>query len=79
MTNKQIKEASDWLKTHFFAEYIGTRQNVFYELSDKQTMFCVCGRLATGFHESRCARFNRAVDVETINRMREHLREKYKI
>lgn len=78
MTKKQISEISDWLKTHFFAEYIGTRQHVFYELSDKQPMFCVCGKLATGFHELRCAKFNRTVDIETINRMRERLPEKYK-
>lgn len=78
MTKKQISEASDWLKTHFFAQYVGLRCRVFNELSDKQPMFCVCGKLATGLHENHCAKFNRAVDIETINRMRERLPEKYK-
>lgn len=78
MTKKQINGVSDWLKTHFFAEYIGTRCRVFNELSDKQLMFCVCGKLATGLHENRCSKFNRVVDIETINRMRERLPEKYK-
>lgn len=49
--------------------FIKTRQQVFNELSDQQTMFCCCGKLATGLHESHCRRFNDKVDSETIKRL----------
>lgn len=42
---------------------------VFDELSDKQTMFCCCGKLATGVHERNCAKFNNKVLAETIKRL----------
>jgi len=49
--------------------FVKTRQQVFNELSDQQTMFCCCGKLATGLHESHCRRFNDKVDSETIKRL----------
>lgn len=69
------KDKIEWLKTHFFADFISTRQKVFGELSDKQSMFCVCGKLATGLHENNCRRFNNLVDKETVTRL-EHLIKK---
>lgn len=32
-------------------------------------MFCVCGKLATGLHESSCRKFNKVVDAETVKRL----------
>ena len=49
--------------------FVKTRQQVFNELSDSQTMFCCCGKLATGLHESHCKKFNDKVISETINRL----------
>ena len=49
--------------------FVKTRQQVFNELSDQQTLFCCCGKLATGLHESHCRRFNDKVDSETIKRL----------
>lgn len=66
------KDKVEWLRTHFFADFISTRQKVFDELSDKQSMFCVCGKLATGLHENHCRKFNSLVDKETVVRL-EHL------
>lgn len=31
-----------------------TRQKVFDELSERQTMYCCCDKLATGLHERNC-------------------------
>lgn len=62
-------EKIEWLKTHFFADFIFTRKRAFDELSEKQSMFCVCGRLATGLHMRRCAKFNKKVDNETVQRL----------
>jgi hypothetical protein len=36
------------------------------ELSDSQSMFCICGRLATGLHEQSCNRFKTAVEKKII-------------
>ena len=59
-----------YLKEADFGLFVKTRQTVFGELSDQQTMFCCCGKLATGLHESNCTKFNNKVDAETINRLR---------
>lgn len=55
-----------YLKDNHLDIFLKTRQKVFNELSDKQTMFCCCGKLATGLHENNCTKFNNKVDAETI-------------
>ena len=55
-----------YLKDNHLDIFLKTRQKVFNELSDKQTMLCCCGRLATGLHENNCTKFNNKVDAETI-------------
>lgn len=62
-------ERIEFLKTNHSITWRGTRQKVFDELSDKQTMFCCCGKLATGLHEQNCRKFNTEVDNETANRL----------
>lgn len=57
------------LKDTDFGLFVKTRQMVFDELSDQQTMFCCCGKLATGLHEMNCTKFNNKVDSETIKRL----------
>ena len=58
-----------YLKDADFGLFVKTRQMVFDELSDKQTMFCCCGKLATGMHEMNCTKFNNKVLTETIKRL----------
>lgn len=58
-----------YLKDADFGLFVKTRQMVFDELSDQQTMFCCCGKLATGLHEMNCTKFNNKVDSETIKRL----------
>lgn len=60
LTELQNKHFSAWLKE---------RQAVFNELSDKQDIFCCCGRLASGLHESNCGRFRAKVNKETVKRL----------
>ena len=62
-------EKLEYLKNADFGLFIKTRQMVFDELSDQQTMFCCCGKLATGLHENNCTKFNNKVDTETIKRL----------
>lgn len=64
------KERIEYLKTNHFHDWSSARQKVFDELSDKQSMFCCCGKLATGLHEASCSKFNRMVDCETASRLK---------
>ena len=56
-------------------EWLTTRQAVENELSDKQPMFCLCGRLATGLHEMGCKRFKDRILKETIKRLEQARKE----
>lgn len=58
-----------YLKDVDFDLFIMTRNRVKEELSEGQTMFCCCGRLATGLHEDHCKKFNDKVDTEVIKRL----------
>lgn len=49
--------------------FIKTRKTVFEELSEQQTMFCCCGKLATNLHEEHCAKFKNKVADEVIKRL----------
>lgn len=51
---------------------VSTRQKVFDELSERQTMYCCCGKLATGLHERNCKKFNDKVDIETLKHLTNH-------
>lgn len=63
------KQNIQYLKTQFTEEWNSTRTKVFNELSDSQSMFRCCGKLATGLHESNCRKFNAKVDAETAKRL----------
>ena len=53
------KQNIQYLKTQFMEEWNSTRTKVF----------CCCGKLATGLHESNCRKFNAKVDAETAKRL----------
>lgn len=65
-----------FLKKNYFDEFLITRYESFNYLSDQQTLFCCCGRLATDAHEINCTKFNRKVDTETIARLKHLLPNK---
>lgn len=67
----KISERIEYLKTHQSSTWSSTRRKVFDELSDRQSMFCCCGKLATGLHEQNCRKFNGKVDTETANRLKD--------
>lgn len=67
----KISERIEYLKTLQLSTWLSTRQKIFDELSNNQSMFCCCGKLATGLHEQNCRKFNESVDKETVNRLKE--------
>lgn len=63
------------LKDNHLSEWLTARQAAEAELSQNQKVFCVCGRLATGFHERNCRKFHQLVEKETLKKT-EHLLKK---
>ena len=57
------------LQDNNFAGWLKARQEAWDELSEKHSMFCVCGRLCTGLHEQNCRRFQDDVTLKTIKRL----------
>jgi hypothetical protein len=73
-----MKEAEkiNQLQDNHFPEWVKTRKATEDELSDKQSMFCICGRLATGLHEMNCRRFRNKVNSETVKKLKHLLNGK---
>lgn len=65
-----------YLKDVNFDLFIKTRNQVEEELSERQSLFCCCGRLATGLHEAHCRKFKDKVNAETIKRLKHLLPSK---
>lgn len=65
----KLEEKIEFLQDKHFNEWITARATCSNEVSNQQSMFCVCGRLATGFHESGCRKFNTKVNNETVKRL----------
>jgi hypothetical protein len=66
----KIQEKLNHLQNNHMGEWLKTRREVEDEISDKQSMFCVCRRLATGFHESGCRQFQNKVNSETVKKLK---------
>lgn len=47
-------EKIDYLQKNHLYEWVKTHAQVERELSDAHDLFCECGHLATGAHESGC-------------------------
>ena len=65
----KIQEKLEYLQDNHFSEWLKARQETENELSDRQLMLCVCGRLATGLHESHCPKFRNKVLSETLRKL----------
>jgi len=65
----RISEKIDFLKEHHMREFLDARETVADELSNTNKLFCICGKLATGLHESMCRKFSRRVDEITANKI----------
>ena len=64
-----ITQKLSYLKDNHFSEWLKVRQETEEELSSRQSMFCLCGRLATGLHEMGCKRFKDKIVNETIKKL----------
>lgn len=66
----KFQEKLKYIEDNHLGEWIKTFQEVENEISDSQSMFCVCGKLATGLHERSCIKFRDKVNKETLKRLK---------
>jgi hypothetical protein len=66
----KLTEKLQYIQDHHFSDWLNTRGTVRDDFSNKQSRFCLCGRLATGLHESGCRKFNDAITKETLERLK---------
>lgn len=64
-TEKQIT-IMNWLQDKHFSLWLDCRRRNELKLSDEQTMFCCCGKIASGLHETSCRKFQEKVSKATI-------------
>ncbi len=62
-------EKIDYLQKNHLYEWVKTHAQVERELSDAHDLFCECGHLATGAHESGCRKLRNKIMSETIRRL----------
>lgn len=65
----KVKDKLQYLQDNFFSDWMKTRRETETELSDKCIYMCICGRLATGLHETHCKRFRDEVNKITLNKL----------
>ncbi len=63
-------EKLDYIQNNHMGDWLKTRREVEDELSERQSMFCICGRIATGLHEMNCKRFRNKITSETVKRLK---------
>lgn len=65
----KLEEKIQKFKEQDLGLWLKTREQAEDTLSAQQPLFCICGRLATGFHEGGCRKFQREVDKLAVKKM----------
>lgn len=62
-------EKLNFLQNNHMGEWLKVRRESEDALSVSCSMWCVCGKLCTGLHESHCRKFQDKVISMTLNRL----------
>lgn len=62
-------EKLTYLIFNHFDLFVETFLQAFNDLSERQEIFCCCGRVSSYVHEVHCKKFQAKVENETINRL----------
>lgn len=65
----KLTEKLKFIQDNHFNRWLSERGTVRNEFSDKQSIFCLCGKLATGLHEGYCKKLSDAITKETLKRL----------
>ena len=66
----KITEKLKYIQDNHLDEWLKTKQTIENEISDSQSVYCLCGRLATGLHESHCKKFRNKIINESVKRLK---------
>jgi hypothetical protein len=66
----KLEQKLEYLQNNYMSEWLKKRREVEDIISEGNSMFCVCGRLATGLHEMGCRKFQNKVTAETIKKLK---------
>lgn len=69
-------EKLTYLILNHFDLFTETFLQAFNDLSEKQEVFCCCGRVTSYVHEVHCKKFAAKVEDETIKRLKHLLPNK---
>ncbi len=67
-----------FLQKYAMEDWIKARKEADDEISDEHSMWCVCGKLCTGLHESSCKKFRDKVDGRAVMKLK-HLWKENKV
>ena len=65
----KIQEKLEYIQKNHFEEWIKMREEVENKISASQGVICVCGKLATGFHEMHCSKLQDKITEETLKKL----------
>jgi hypothetical protein len=65
-----IEQKLDFLQHKHLGEWLKMKVKVNDEISDGQSLICMCGKLATGLHEMHCSKFKNKVNRECVKRLK---------
>lgn len=65
-----------FLNKYAMGDWIRTRKEANEEVSNEHSMWCTCGNLCTGLHESYCKKFQEKVNTRTVNKLKHLWEEK---
>ena len=66
----KIQDKIRYLNADHYEEWSKTWRETECEMSFRQLIICVCGRMATGLHESSCRKFQSKVNAETVKKLK---------
>lgn len=64
-----LNKKLEYIQNNHFSEWSKMRSKVADEESSKQSIFCICGRLATGLHENGCRKLANRITKITVDRL----------
>ncbi len=60
----------EYIQENHFSKWLKTRREVNEVVSEMYPMFCLCGKLCTGLHESHCRKFQNKVTDLTLEKLK---------
>lgn len=63
------EEKIGFLQKNYMGEWLKAKTEAIDVVSKQCSMFCVCGKICTGFHESSCRRFQDKANSLAIKKL----------